>query len=317
MKCGNYEIHIGSGLLNELDKYIEKNDETIILTDTGIPEEYIQKVESLFINPLTLLLPQGEDTKSIDVYKHLLEEIASRDYSRGSQIIALGGGVVGDLAGFVAATYLRGVTFIQIPTTLLSQVDSSVGSKVAINHFRKNNVGTFYDPSIVIIDIDTLSTLPKRELNNGMAEVIKYAFTLDKGLLKSIDSLDYETIIRRCIELKIEVVNEDKFDTDSRHILNFGHTIGHAIEIHSQFNILHGEAISVGMYKMIHSSLRELLKEYLQRFSLPLEYDGDYLDIIRSDKKIKGDKIKVVKVNELGKAELELLDLKDYIKGVE
>lgn len=317
MKCGNYEIVIENGLLNELEKYLQVNNETIILTDTGIPEEYIAKVESHFENPLTLVLPEGEDTKSIDYYKHVIEEIASRDYSRSSQIIALGGGVVGDLAGFVAATYLRGVDFVQIPTTLLSQVDSSVGSKVAINHFRKNNIGSFYDPKVVLIDPDTLNTLDKREFNNGMAEVIKYAITLDKDLFDLIDELNMKKIITRCLELKKKIVEEDKFDIDKRHILNFGHTIGHAIEIDSEFEVLHGEAISIGMYKTISNDLKEFLKNYLDMFNLPVDYTGNYIDIIRSDKKIKGDTIKVVEVNEIGKAVLVILKLEDYLKGVE
>ena len=317
IQCGDYKIFIEDGLLGRLHDFIDIDKETIIITDSGIPEKYITKVESYFDNPLTLLLPQGEETKSIDVYKHLLEEIASRDYSRAAQIIALGGGVVGDLAGFVAATYLRGVSFIQIPTSLLAQVDSSVGSKVAINHFRKNNVGTFYDPEVVLIDPTTLSTLSKRHYNNGMAEVIKYAFTLDKSLLLDIDNENVNKIIEKCLSLKKYIVCKDPHDHHQRHILNFGHTIGHAIEIHSHFNVLHGEAISIGMYKSIDYSLKGILKEYLNKFNLPFTYDGDFTEIIRSDKKIRNELIKVVRVKEIGKALIETIKLEEFLKGVE
>ncbi len=318
VKCEGYTVYIQNGLLDELDQFIDKNPETIILTDGGIPEEYIVKVEALFEDPLTLLLPQGEDTKSIDIYKHVLEEIASRDYSRNSQIIALGGGVVGDLAGFVAATYLRGVTFIQIPTTFLSQVDSSVGSKVAINHFRKNNIGTFYDPKMVLIDPVTLKTLSKREFNNGMAEVIKYGYIMDPSLLDMLSG-DIVDVITRCVELKRDIVKEDKLDQGKRHILNFGHTIGHGIEIDSQFSVLHGEAISIGMMYMIHPSLKEGLVELLNTYSLPTLYEGNMesvLDIVKSDKKIKGDSISLVTVEEIGKAKIKEVKLEDFLKEV-
>lgn len=317
IQCGSYKIFIEDGLLDKLDEHLDVTRETIIITDKGIPDEYILKVEGYFNNPLTLVLPEGEETKSLEAYQHLLEEIASRDYSRAAQIIALGGGVVGDLTGFVAATYLRGVSFIQIPTTLLSQVDSAVGSKVAVNHFRKNNVGTFYDPEVVLIDPLTLKTLSKRHFNNGMAEVIKYAFTLDKGLLNAIDDSDIHEIIERCLSLKRYIVCKDPRDHHQRHILNFGHTIGHAIEIHSRFNVLHGEAIAIGMYKSIDYSLKGILKEYLIKFDLPYEYEGNYKEIIKSDKKIQKEVIKVVRVKEIGKALIEKIGLEEFLEGVE
>ncbi len=316
--CEGYTVYIKNGLLAEIDQYIDKNPETIILTDTGIPEEYIVKVESLFEDPLTLLLPQGEDTKSIDVYKHVIEEIASRDFSRNSQIIALGGGVVGDLAGFVAATYLRGVKLIQVPTTLLSQVDSSVGSKVAINHFRKNNIGTFYDPEMVLIDPETLQTLSKREFNNGMAELIKYGYILDKSLLSMFDGKIID-VITRCVELKRDVVKDDKLDTGNRHILNFGHTIGHGIEIDSQFSVLHGEAVAIGMVKLIHPDLKEGLVKILNKFDLPTSYNGSMesvLEIVKSDKKIEGDLISYVTVEEIGKAVIKKTTVSSLLEEV-
>lgn len=318
INCDGYNIYVEEGLLDNLSKYIEQNEETIILTDTGIPEEYILKLEGLFDDPLTLVLPEGEDTKSIDVYKHVLEEIAARDYSRTSQIIALGGGVVGDLAGFVAATYLRGVKFIQIPTTLLSQVDSSVGSKVAINHYRKNNIGTFYNPEMVLIDPLTLKTLDKRQFNNGMAEVIKYGFILDEGLLNDLEG-NIKDIIVRCINLKKNIVEQDKFDQGIRHILNFGHTIGHGIEIDSQFGVLHGEAISIGMMMLISPIHRERLKNILERFDLPIQYSGNIdnvLEVVKSDKKIKGDIIRYVTVEEIGSAVIKEENIDVFLKEV-
>lgn len=316
MKCGSYEIVIENGLMNQLRDYIKPNKETIIITDNGIPEEYIDIVEGLFTEPLTLVLPMGEETKSLDIYKHIIEELATRDISPSCQLIALGGGVVGDITGFVASTYLRGVEWIQIPTTLLSQVDSSVGSKVALNHYRKNNIGAFYDPMMVLIDPLVLVTLPDEQFSNGMAEVLKYAFILEPKLFELIDEENWIEVIKTCIECKIKIVEEDKLDKGIRHILNFGHTIGHAIEIDSEYSVLHGEAIGIGMYHMLDGELKELMKKYLTRFNLPITYHRDCVDYIRSDKKIKDGLLFEVFVEQLGKAEIKEVALEAFIEGV-
>lgn len=316
----NYEINIGQNIDQELKDYLSKNKNRKIAL---ISDEYVYFI---YRNRLHNILcdfdydiftfPQGEKSKSMKTYSEILEFLSENDYSRGDVILAFGGGITGDLAGFVASTYLRGINFIAVPTTLLSMIDSSVGGKNGINfNGLKNQVGTFYFPEYVHIDYSFLDTLKKRDLNNGLAEMFKYSVLKDKNLfeiLKNNEKLDYEYLIHRSLEIKIEFVKDDIRDKSIRQHLNLGHTIGHGIEGLSKYEINHGEAVGIGLiyvsraaYKLGIASepfYKDLIKEF-KKYNLPTEYDfktDEILEIMKHDKKIKDNKINLIIPTEIG-----------------
>lgn len=267
-------------------------------------------------NPI--VVPAGEASKSLSEYQRLLAELADRGIRRDAQLVAVGGGVVGDLVGFVASTYLRGVSFVQVPTTLLAMVDSSVGGKVGLDLPQgKNLVGAFWPPAAVQISIDFLRTLPARQITNGMAEVLKAAFIRDPSLLKMLD--DRLAVIQRCIEIKAAVVEADEHDrTGARAILNFGHTLGHAVEtVHGYETYLHGEAVALGM--IAEAKLGEhlgvtrpgtalILEAHLGQVGLPTTYEGwanpALLNAVRLDKKNAADGLGFSLLEEVGRCKL-------------
>jgi 3-dehydroquinate synthase len=307
----SYDVLIENGILNNIDLYIDKSKQIVIITDDGIPTQYQNIIKPKLKDPLLLTIPQGEQSKSMETAQLLINQMIENNVTRHSTIIALGGGVVGDLAGFVASIYMRGVDFIQVPTTLLSQIDSSVGGKVAVNAIKmKNAIGTFYQPKVVLIDPSTLFTLNPRQLNSGFAEMIKYGLIASKSLfynlfnnnsLSNIDELIYE-----CVTIKRNIVIQDEKDLGIRQILNYGHTIGHAIEQYSNYDLLHGEAISIGMYMMSkNTGFHQELKQLLNKYNLPhqFEYDKETLfNYILTDKKATRNKLNIILVEELGKA---------------
>jgi 3-dehydroquinate synthase len=261
----SYEIQIGNDLLSHLGKEcarLKLGERCAIITDTNVGRRYAKPAyESLLkagFNPSLVTVPAGETAKSLKSVHFCYDRLATHRLERKSFIVALGGGVVGDLAGFVAATYLRGIAFVQVPTTLLGQVDSSVGGKVGVNlRAGKNLVGAFYQPRLVFCDLDILRTLPDREFRAGLAEIIKYGIIYDAKLFERIErdlpkllEHDSETlgeIIARCCEIKADVVSRDETESGPRAILNFGHTVGHGLEAISSYDkFLHGEAISIG-----------------------------------------------------------------------
>lgn len=318
-----YKVHINSGLLSNIDNYIDVFREIVIVTDDFIPKQYLKLLTNKISNPLIFEVPMGESSKSIDIAYSIINEMIESKTSRGALIIALGGGVIGDLTGFIASIYMRGIDFIQIPTTLLSQIDSSVGGKVGINSENmKNAIGAFYQPKIVLIDPDTLNTLSIKEFNNGMAEMIKYGLIADKSLFydlleKNVNE-NIEYYISKCIEIKRNIVEKDEYDTGIRQILNYGHTIGHAIEQDSNYSLLHGEAVSIGMYLMskgysFHNDLVRLLNKY----SLPLTHDYDkdtIFNYIKTDKKVMNNKLNIIVVEEVGNGLIKTIDINE-IKG--
>jgi 3-dehydroquinate synthase len=263
-----YDVVIGRGLLGHVEECLKRRQvegTRVIIADSAIRKlgwfEIVRettnrpnKLNIAYILPNEL--PIGEEAKSLTTYSRIMSDLASEQVKRSATIIALGGGVIGDLAGFVAATYLRGVNFVQVPTTLLAMVDSSVGGKTGVNLSEgKNLVGAFHQPKLVVADLDTLKTLPAREFSAGMAEVIKYGAIRDKALFDRVsttvkpDNKDLDVIIETCVAIKARIVENDEFETKGeRALLNFGHTIGHAIEKATGYNTyLHGEAISLGM----------------------------------------------------------------------
>ena len=275
--------------------------------------------------PVTI--KQGEASKNFDNYKMLLQKLVEYDFARSDAVIAVGGGVVGDLAGFVAASYMRGVDFYNIPTTVLSQVDSSIGGKVAIDFSGyKNLVGAFYPPKAVIIDPETLKTLPERQISNGLAEAVKMALTSNAKLFDIFENKNIMENIDRIIEesLKIKrfVVENDEKETGLRKILNFGHTLGHAIEVQKE-GLYHGECVALGMLPMCSNEIRKRLIKVLEKLNLPtkISFDSDkIIEAMKHDKKISGDSITVITVDEIGSYKMEdikFLELASKLKEVE
>jgi 3-dehydroquinate synthase len=258
----SYDVLIGRGLLDKVGELLKgkMKGPIAIISDNSVATLFAQRVEhqltTIGLQPFRLTVPAGETSKSIEQVTYLLSQMAEKKVPRTGTVIGLGGGVVGDLAGFVAASYLRGVAFVQVPTSLLAMVDSSVGGKTGVNLPEgKNLVGAFYQPKVVIVDLDTLKTLPVREFAAGTAEVIKYGAIKDKALFDRVakgvkpDDSDLDEIVEKCVAIKARIVEEDEFETKGqRALLNFGHTIGHAIEKATQYKTyLHGEAIALGM----------------------------------------------------------------------
>ncbi len=245
-----YDVVIGKGEINNLSEAISrlgKSGKIAVITDENVGKFYGEKITTLLEknNVCYVEMKSGEEHKSMKTVAEILETLAKNKLTRSDLIVALGGGIVGDVAGYVAACYLRGVDFVQVPTTLLAMVDSSVGGKTGVNlSAGKNLAGAFHQPILVIIDEDFLETLPEEEFKNGMGEVIKYGCIADKDLLKKLSkpNINLEEIIARCVEIKAGFVEQDEFDNGERQKLNFGHTLGHAIEKVSGFSVPHGQA---------------------------------------------------------------------------
>ena len=313
----SYDILLGCSLLSRAREYLNLDRKVLVLTDSGVPKEYAQKIASQCKEPFIYAIKRGEASKNFDNFKAILEFMAQNRFTRTDCVVAVGGGVCGDLAGFVAASYMRGIDFYNVPTTLLSQVDSSIGGKVAIDlDGYKNTVGAFYQPKMVIIDPETLLTLDIRQIRSGFAESLKMATTSDKKLFELFESGEYlndiEYVILRSLLIKRGVVERDVNEKGERKILNFGHTIGHAIE--STTGLLHGEAVALGMPFMCGENVRTRLISIINDMGLPTETEIDteqlYQYILR-DKKADGDNITVTFVNEIGSAELCKMPIKN------
>jgi 3-dehydroquinate synthase len=321
----SYDILIGSGLLMQTGarlKELDFSSKAVIITDTTVKDLYGDTLRKSLADSgfevLTLEVPVGEEHKSLDTAGRLYHQLTDFFAERTTPVLALGGGVIGDLTGFVAATYMRGVPLIQIPTTLLSQGDSSIGGKVAVNHGQlKNKIGAFYHPRLTISDITTLKTLSPRELSDGLSEIIKHGMILDKEFfsyieqnlekIKALDDEVMETIVSQSAKIKAKIVEKDEYDLGLRNILNYGHTIGHAVESVSGFRIWHGEAIAIGMLiearisnKMgiLNGDEMNKLKEVIARAGLPTELPSletdEIIQAMKHDKKIIEGKIRFV-----------------------
>ena len=326
-QSNNYNITLERGALNRAGESCDTTKKALIVTDSGVPFEYARAVSSQFKSSIIKVIPQGEKSKCFDVFKELLETLCENQFSRSDCVVAVGGGVVGDLSGFCAATYMRGIDFINIPTTVLSQVDSSIGGKTAIDFSGyKNIVGAFYPPKAVIIDPDVLKTLPQRQINNGLAESIKMAATSDKALFEFMENNDayvnIDKVIEGSLKIKKEVVEADEKEQGLRKVLNFGHTAAHAIETATGLgDYLHGECVALGMLAFSSPEVRDRLTNVLKKYGLPTELDsvGDtVLEALRHDKKSVGNGVNVVYVNEIGSFEFKFLDynqLDDAVKG--
>lgn len=316
----DYDVYIKKDLLDHIEDYIDLSKKYVIISDDNIPEKIIQKVETKIKNSLVIRFPEGEKSKSFEEYIRIINLLIENSITKETIIIALGGGVTGDLVGFISSTIYRGVPYIQIPTTLLAQIDSSVGGKVAINANNiKNSVGQIYPPKLVLIDPTTLKTLPKRQFNNGMAEMIKYGLIHSKELFDFIKTHDVESNIEKLIfesiMIKKAYIEEDEYDNQKRHILNFGHTFGHAYEAYYNYEkYLHGEAVALGMMKVVDKDISEELSKVLQKFSLPTTDSAntnELINFIKKDKKAKTEGIDFVLLQNIGNAYIKNIKVED------
>jgi 3-dehydroquinate synthase len=323
----SYNIELERGNLAKAGELLNLNRKAMIITDEGVPRGYAETIAKQCKEAYIKVVPQGEGSKSLHAAEGILTEMLSYQFSRKDCVVAVGGGVVGDLAGFVAASYMRGVDFYNIPTTVLSQVDSSIGGKVAIDFSGyKNLVGAFYPPKAVIIDPETLKTLPERQISNGLAEAVKMALTSNAKLFDIFENKNIMENIDRIIEesLKIKrfVVENDERETGLRKILNFGHTLGHAIEVQKE-GLYHGECVALGMLPMCSNEIRKRLIKVLEKLNLPtkISFDSDkIIEAMKHDKKISGDSITVITVDEIGSYKMEdikFLELASKLKEVE
>jgi len=332
----SYPITIAAGLFSDPVSFLplKSGAQVMVVTNETLAPLYLHPIRTILeqagIVVDQVILPDGEQYKTLAVLERIFTALLEKPHGRDTTLIALGGGVIGDMAGFAAASYQRGVRFIQVPTSLLAQVDSSVGGKTAVNHpLGKNMIGAFYQPASVVIDLDCLKSLPSRELSSGLAEVIKYGIILDYAFFVWLEAHIDELLalkpealsycIRRCCELKAAVVAADERETGQRALLNLGHTYGHAIETHMGYgNWLHGEAVAAGMVMAAHTARRlgQFSIDDLQRVTTLLAHAGlpvsgpddmapeDYLPHMMRDKKVVSGKLRLILPLGLGNAEV-------------
>lgn len=340
-KKNDYTINIGRNIIDNIGELVKsdyKGSKITVITDKTVHAIYFDRVlkslEENFITVNCIVVDPGEESKSISSLDYVCNQLTLLNHRRSDLIIALGGGVIGDLAGFVSSVYLRGVAFIQIPTTLLSQVDSSVGGKVAINiEGGKNLIGSFYNPLAVFIDVETLSTLKVEQLKDGLGEVIKYAFInkpsiideLLKHDIETFEEIDFVSLVSNCVKSKKYFVEIDFYDKKERMILNFGHTIAHAIEKEYGYGkITHGQAVGAGMYMIskllyesakidnpIHNEIASLLARYDMQTSFELNIENT-INSIFNDKKTFGEFINIIIVNEIANGEILKISINEF-----
>ena len=323
----SYPIYFERGILSRIGQYVSLQRKVLIVTDTGVPKQHWQTVLAQCPQGYAEVVQMGEGAKSFPVFEHLCTKLLEYGFTRKDLIIAVGGGVVGDLAGFAAASYMRGIDFVGIPTTTLSQIDSSVGGKMAINlNGVKNIIGAFHQPKAVLIDFDVLATLPARHITNGLAEAVKMGFILDETILTLFEREDFHTpevmdeIILRAVAAKAHIVHIDETEQNERRSLNFGHTIGHGIEAAGGLKaLLHGECVALGMlYFFEREEDRQRCKRILKKLNLPTaaQVDADAVfSALTHDKKGDGKTISVVKVPAAGQYKLENMSL-DAIRAL-
>lgn len=339
----SYPIHIGPGLLDQPELYGIAAKQVLIVTNEVVAPLYLKRVQAALRDRAvdTLVLPDGERHKTLATFMTVVDRLIDGRFHRDCCLVALGGGVVGDLTGYVAASYQRGVDFVQIPTTLLAQVDSSVGGKTAVNHPRaKNMIGAFHQPATVLADTSTLVTLPPRELAAGLAEVIKYGVIVDApffawleqhiGELRRLDSAALTHAIRRSCEIKAEIVAEDEREQGRRALLNLGHTFGHALEAIGHYERwLHGEAVGLGMALAARTSVAlgwlpqrdcDRIERLLAAAGLPTTASGidpsELLELMRGDKKADSAGLKLILVRAIGESVVTRAPREDVLRAV-
>jgi 3-dehydroquinate synthase len=341
LKHNNYNIYIERNILTKIVDYLKENHENkkiAIITDENLEKLYAntlnKAIEEKGFNTKIISIEPGEQSKSMDTLKKVYEDFSEFNLSRGDLILTFGGGVVGDLGGFAASTYLRGVPYIQIPTSLLAQVDSSIGGKVAVDlPWGKNLVGSFYHPKAVFIDPELLKTLDKRFLHDGLAEVIKYGCIRDKNILHELMKYkddnelleNIEDLVYKCCSIKKEVVESDEKDFGERMILNFGHTLGHVVEKYFNYaKYTHGEAVAIGMAEITRKSekfnitevgsysfIEKILKKYELPYKKPAMDREKIIHTVKLDKKSSGETINLILLNKIGDVFIKKVSMKE------
>lgn len=325
-KVEKYDIRIIKKGLKKASELFDLDRKVLIITDKNIPDQYINEVASQAKESLIYKIEPGEKSKNIEVYKDIMNYMIENEFVRSDAIVAMGGGVVGDISAFVASTYMRGIDFYNIPTSLLAQVDSSIGGKTAIDFCGiKNIIGSFYQPKGVLIDVSVLKTLPEREINNGMAEIIKIAAIQSKDLFSLLENEQRTKrtimpIIDEAVKLKKIIVEKDEKESGFRRVLNFGHTIGHAIEESCEGKLLHGECVALGMLYFSSKEAREKIISLLKKYDLPYSYEINkekVLELIMHDKKKYGEKINIIYVEKIGSCTLKSLTINEIREIIE
>jgi 3-dehydroquinate synthase len=343
----SYPIWVGEGTLNNIGSAINEvnfPEKVAVVTNPTVGDLYCDQLVDALVatgrNVSVIRLPDGEEYKTIETLENIYDVLIDRKFDRYCGLLALGGGVIGDMVGFAAATFLRGIPFVQVPTTLLSQVDSSVGGKTGVNHPQgKNLIGAFYQPQHVHIDVTALSTLPEREYSSGMAEVIKYGIIRDanffkwleehRGALKNRTAEELIYAVMMSCQIKANVVENDEKEQGIRALLNLGHTFGHAVETLAGYGVIkHGEAVAIGMVMAARISYKlgfctrddiDRIVALLTCFDLPVTPPdfsvADYLDVMQRDKKVKGGVVRVVLNHGIGSADLHQIDSLDVHLG--
>lgn len=318
---GEYNIYLERGALRRAGELFDLDRKVLVVTDSGVPSQYAQAVAAQAKESYVVTIDQGERSKVIGTFELLLSKLVEYSFTRTDCIVAVGGGVVGDLSGFVAACFMRGIDFYNIPTTVLSQVDSSIGGKTAIDFKQyKNIVGAFWPPNGVLIDPDTLSTLPTRQISNGLAESVKMALTFDSELFELLEREDIisniDTVIYRSLLLKKRVVEEDETEKGLRKVLNFGHTIAHAIESEKAMeSYYHGECVAVGMIPMCSKNVKERLIKVLEKLDLPTSVLCDkelIIEAVKHDKKASGNMITYIFVDTPGSFQMRTCTIDEF-----
>ena len=305
----SYEIVLERGVLRRAGEILNLRRKVMIVSDSGVPEKWTQTLAEQCAQAEVFRISAGEENKNLDSFREVMRRMLSFDMHRGDCVAAVGGGVPGDLAGFCAACYMRGIDFYNIPTTVLSQVDSSIGGKTAVDlDGIKNIVGAFYQPKAVLIDPDVLETLPARQIANGLAEAVKMAACFDAEEFTRFETEDaagrMDGIIERALRIKKHVVEQDEKEHGLRRALNFGHTLGHGIEaLHAENGLYHGECVALGMLPMCAPKVRQRLETILKKLGLPTACGADVNRVMEAtahDKKASGDTVKAIVVEEAG-----------------
>ena len=326
-----YDVLVGSGLLSQSGELIRGVDSHIqklfIVSDSNVAPLYLEKLRDVLqssgFEVFSFVFAAGEQSKNLETVSQILGQLAQNAFTRTDAVVALGGGVTTDIAGFAASIFLRGIKVFQIPTSLLAQVDASVGGKTGVDLPQgKNLVGAFWQPSLVIIDTSLLASLSDVLFTEGMAEVIKYAFICDINLFEKLQhkvsktSPELESVVAQCVRIKADIVSQDEHDNDLRQLLNFGHTIGHVIEARSNFKVSHGFAVAKGMERISRKSdIHEPLVSLLKLYDLPCDDDISADQIIQgvmNDKKKRGGNITIAYVAKIGSGELRTMDLQEF-----
>ncbi len=304
----SYDITLERGVFGRAGEILNLRRKAMIVTDSGVPEKWVRTLAQQCVEADVFRMPAGEKNKNLDVFREVLRRMLAFGMHRGDCVAAVGGGVAGDLAGFAAACYMRGIDFYNCPTTVLSQVDSSIGGKTAVDlDGIKNIVGAFYQPKAVLIDPDTLSTLPARQVANGLAEAVKMALCFDAEEFARFETEDtaerMDRIIENALRTKKYVVEQDEKEHGLRRALNFGHTLGHGIEAQEESGLYHGECVALGMLPMCAPDIRERLEKVLKKLALPTACGADVKQVMQAvlhDKKAYGKTITAIRVEKAG-----------------